>query len=367
MRSRLLAFIFGVIICLPTVDTLFGLTKGFNNTENRRLSQVPVLHLPHIQPFISQFKIYFQENFGFRNLLFYTYSHWKFYGMGESPLPEKVILGKNEWFYLGNASDQVVDQHRGLMPFSTDTLQAIALRLTRHRQKLAQQGIKLVVLIAPDAQTIYPENLPDWALPYSRPSRLDQFMDYMNRFTKVSVLDVRDTLLASKVIHPVYFNTNSHWNGYGALISCAMLINKLQPDFPTLTQPTMADYQIQEAPPYFGTGDLVELVMLQNSIQERHHCQVNGAPYLNVRHIDTLAVPNNYDSFRVLGPDSQQPRLLLVGDSFSGWLLSYLPAYFGQSYFARSRHLDPALIQAEKPNVVVVEIVERHLNWLLEL
>ncbi len=366
MRSRILAFAFGILIFLPLFDTLFGLSDGFSSTENRQLSAAPVLRLSTVRSFVRQFKTYYQENFGFRNPLFYAYSHWKYFGLQESPLPEKAVLGKNGWWYLGNNANQVIEQHRGLVPMPTDTLQAIATRLSRWQQKLAHRGIKLVLLIAPDAQTIYPENLPDWALPYARPSRLDQFMAYMGRCTTVPVVDVRDTLLAAKSVHPVYFQTNSHWNSFGAIVSTSVLIKRLQVDFPTLIRPRAADYEIARLPGY--AGDLAALCMLQGSLPERNYCQVRVNKRLAVRHTDTLLVADNpYKAFRMTGPDSRQPRLLFVGDSFSEWLTLYMPAYFSQSYFVRSQYIDPALVPAERPDVVVVEIVERNLDWLMRL
>ncbi|GAB3899718.1 hypothetical protein GCM10028825_50220 [Spirosoma agri] len=75
---------------------------------------MPSLHFPHVRSFAHQFDPYYKENFGWRNALFYLYSRWKFCVLGVSPLPEKVVIGKKGWLFLGNTGNNVLDQHRGL-------------------------------------------------------------------------------------------------------------------------------------------------------------------------------------------------------------------------------------------------------------
>ncbi len=367
MKSRIIILGFILLIFAPTLDNIFNFSSEFKNSENRALSTFPVLRLSTVRSFASQFRQYYKENFGFRNPLFYAYSRWKYYVLHESPLPERVVLGKDGWLYLGNSSNQVIDQHRGLISMPLDTLHTIATRLEQRQQELAQRGIKLVIFIAPDTQTIYPENLPDWAFPSFRPSRLDKFIAYMKQTTTIPIVDVRDTLTAVKPIRSVYFQTNTHWNSFGAIVSCAALLNQLQTDFPTLSNLREKDYTITQMPGY--TGDLAELCMLQSSLIENNYCQVSVNKRLSLSHIDTLTVvASNYKALRITGPDLAKPRLFFIGDSFvNEGLVQYLPAYFSQSYFIRSRYLDLPLVMSERPNVVVVEIVERNLNWLRDL
>src|ERR1051325_1041106 len=116
IRPTLLAFVFGILLLLPTLDQIFGLTSRFGSTENRQISKIPPLNFPHVRSFTRQFDQYYKENFGWRNALFYAYSRWKLNVLGESPLPEKVVVGKNGWFYLGNSYNNVINQHRGLQP-----------------------------------------------------------------------------------------------------------------------------------------------------------------------------------------------------------------------------------------------------------
>ncbi len=366
MRSRILAVGFTVLIFLPMLDQVLGLSQGFQRTENRQQQPAPALHFPHVRSFIADFDRYYKENFGWRNALFYAFSHWKYYGLGQSPLPEKVVAGKNGWFYLGNSENRVIDQHRGLMPLPTDTLRAITDRLAQQQKVLARQGIALYVLIAPDSHTIYPEHLPDRLRPPARPSRLDQFLAYSRQHTTLPIIDIRDTLLSAKNRYRLYYQTDTHWNNAGTLIGCAALLNAIRPARPTLEPVALTNYQIRQERGI--GGDLVSLFMFKQKIRDSVYYDITPVDRLKPQPTDTIPNPSGgYPSFRFSGQNPRQPRLLLVGDSFSHSLMEILPGYFSASYFARSRHLDPKLIQSERPDVVVVEIVERNLTWLREL
>lgn len=366
MRFRIIAVGFAVLIFLPMLDQVLGLSRGFQSTENRQQQPAPALNVLHVRSFIADFDRYYKENFGWRNVLFYAFSHWKYYGLGQSPLPEKVVAGKNGWFYLGNSENRVIDQHRGLLPLPTDTLRAITDRLTQQQQLLARQGIALYVLIAPDSHTIYSEHLPDRLLPSARPSRLDQFLAYSRQHSTVPIVDIRDTLLVSKNRYRLYYQTDTHWNNVGTLIGCAALLNAIRPARPLLEPVALSEYAIKKQRGI--GGDLVSLFMFKEKIRDSVYYDIQPVARLKPQPTDTILNPTGgYPSFRFGGQNPRQPRLLLIGDSFSHSLMEILPGYFSASYFVRSSHLDLKLIRAERPDVVVVEIVERNLNRLREL
>lgn len=365
-RFYILAYGFAALVLLPMMDQLLSLSASFKSTENRHVEGPPTLHFPHVKTFIRQFDQYYKENFGWRNALFYVYSRWKYQVLGESPLPEKVIVGKNGWHYLGNSYNHVVDQHRNLYPLSADSARIITDNLVRHQRELARQGIKFYVLIAPDSHTIYPEYLPDALKPSPKPSRLDVFRYYVNRHTSLPLIDIRDTLWTAKKNHVVYYQTDTHWNDYGTLVGCAALLNRIRQDVPTMPPVQHANYQITQVGG--AGGDLVQMLTLQNEVKDSVFYEIKPAAQLSAR--QTATVPNaeyGFPSLRFAGTDATRPKLLFIGDSFSHSMTQFLPGYFRESYFVRSSHLNAALVKAEKPDVVVIEIVERNLNWLLNL
>lgn len=366
-RSRILAFGFAALLLLPTFDQILGFSEQFQSTENKRNTR-PELHFPHVRSFVKQFDPYYKENFGFRNALFYVYSRWQLWGLNQSPLPEKVVVGKQGWFFLGDSYNNVIKQHRGLMPLSADSGRLIANHLAQRQAELARQGIKLYVLIAPDSHSIYPEFLPDRLAHTTGPTRLDVLRQAVTTQTNVSFIDLRDTLRAAKKDEVVYYQTDTHWNDYGTLVGSAALLNRIQRDVPTLRPVQKNDFLITKMKG--GTGDLVRMMALQDAIRDPFFYEIKPAPPVLARKVaeipNTETGPNSsgFPSVRFVGPSPAAPKLLFIGDSFSHSMMPLVAGYFRESYFARSRFLSPALVQQQKPDVVVVQIVERNLGWL---
>lgn len=362
-RIYIVAAGFALLILLPTFDQALGLSAQFNSTENRQLNQFPPVNFPHVRSFARQFDRYYKENFGWRNALFYVYSRWKLKVLGQSPLPEKVVVGKNGWFYLGNSYNNVVDQHRGLQPLPVDSARYIARHLMLRQQELVKQGIRLYVFIAPDSHTIYPEHLPDELQPGPAPSRFDVLARAMSQ-TTVPFIDIRDTLRAAKRNHVVYYQTDTHWNDYGTLIGCAALLNRIGRDQPALPPVRLADYRIEKQRGL--GGDLTTMLTLQDELKDPVFYLVRPVAQRTARQTATL--PNavsGFPSTRFAGPGIG--RLLFIGDSFSNSMMYFLPGYFQDAYFVRGSKLDAGLVRAEKPDVVVVEVVERNIGNLATL
>ncbi len=384
-RSYILAIGFASLLLLPTLDQLFGFSTRFKSTENRRVTTMPGLSLRQVKTFARQFDQYYKESFGGRNALVYAYSKWKYDLMNQSPLPERVVVGKNGWFFLGDYYNDVIKQHRGLLPLPVDTARVIAGHLAQRQAELARQGIKLYVLIAPDSHSIYPEFLPSHLKPASiyssnsqlftnkanqkkalQNSPLDVLTKAISRHRELAFIDLRDTLWRAKQTHQVYQQTDTHWNSYGALIGCATLMNRIRQDFPQLRPVQKADYRIE--PMQGRGGDLVMLFMLQYELRDDVFYDIQLNDQLRpVRGDTTLNPETGLPAFRFVGVDQRQPRLLFLGDSFSLNMISHVAPYFSASYFERGNVLNPEVIRAEKPDVIVVQIVERNIRWLRNL
>ena len=359
-RFKLLAPVFAILLLLPVTDQVLGLSGRFSSTENRAASQVPPLNFPHVRSFVKQFDQYYKENFGWRNALFYAYSRWKLNVLGESPLPEKVVIGNRGWFYLGNSYNRVVDQHRGLLPLSADSARYIAEHLVRRQADLAHQNIRFYVLIPPDSHTIYPENLPSHLQPTTGPTRLDILKRAVGK-TTVPLIDLRDTLLTAKRERFVYYQTDTHWNDYGTMIGSAALLNRIRQDVTGLPALQLSDFQIEKYSG--GGGDLVTMLTMQQERKDEVFYAIT--PIMQVKARQTASIPNPISGFassRFEG--SGTGKLLFIGDSFSHSMMPFLASYFRESYFVRASHLDSALVATEQPDVVVFEVVERNINYL---
>jgi hypothetical protein len=359
-RSTLLAFVFGILLLLPTLDQLFDLTARFSSTENRQASSIPPLNFPHVRSFARQFDQFYKENFGWRNALFYAYSRWKLNVLGESPLPEKVVVGKSGWFYLGNSYNNVINQHRGLQPLSADSARSITSHLLKRQQELAKQGIRLYVMVAPDSHSIYPEFLPDRMSASPGPSRLDVLKQAIQQ-TDLPFIDVRDTLINTKPSHVVYNKTDTHWNDYGTMIGSATLLERIRQDLPAIPPMQSSDFRIEQQK---GVGgDLVHMLTVQDEQKDPIYYYIQPSGSRVARQVATE--PNALSGFPSTHfTGSGTGKLLFIGDSFSHSMMQFLPAYFRESHFVRGNRLNPEIIQKERPDVVVIEVVERNISFL---
>lgn len=357
---------FVALLLLPTLDQWLGLSAGFKSTEKRILAPFPTVDFPHVRTFISQFNVYYKENFGWRNALFYQYSQWKFKALGVSPLPEKVVVGKNGWFFPGNSHNMVVNQYRGLQPLSSATLDSISGRLTFYQRELAKQGTRLYVLVAPDSYTIYPENVPDYLKTRKSASNFDQLKEHLAQRTRVSLIDVRDKLRAAKAINVTYCQTDTHWNDFGSLIASMGLAERVRQDFPQIPTPELTSYRIR--PKRGSPGDLVFLLALNGELVDSVNYQIEPAAHLRIRKLESVPNPDtDLPTERFVTANKTAPKLFLLGDSFSYTMNQFAPGYFREMYVTRSPRLNLKQVQTERPDVLVIEIVERNIDRLKEL
>ncbi|RYF70268.1 MAG: hypothetical protein EOO39_16025 [Cytophagaceae bacterium] len=336
-------------------------------TENGSIQSVRTL-----KKAVRQFDGYYKTNFGGRDGLVFLHSALHYYILNDSPVPQQVIFGKKGWLYVGDHYNRVMQQHQGLWPLSLDSAQAIAQHLADVQQKLASKGAQLYVLIAPDSHSIYPEYLPDYlSLGYQEQTEKrcqwpetphDVLMQAMQEQPSVSFLDLRDTLRRAKQRAVVYKQTDTHWSSYGALIGTASLINRIRQKFPAIHPTLWSDYDMQLM--RGGSGDLAALMMLQGQVKDQTFCSIIAKPAFR-----TVPAQQSADKQASIfqGKDPAQPSMLLFGDSFSESMLAYLPSYFSRSSAVRQSTLDWQRIDREKPDIVIVEIVERNLRDLRKL
>lgn len=361
-RYGILCIGFVLLLVFPSLDQLWGFSKEFRSTEKRILAPFPTFRFPHIKTYIHEFDQYYKENFGWRNALFYVYSNWKLNVLGKSPLPEKVVVGKNGWFYPGNSLNQVVDQYQGNRRLSQSSLQLIATRLANFQKQLAQQNARLYLVVAPDSYSIYPENLPSY-LHKNKESNLDLFKKYIIENTHVPLIDIRSKLLAAKKKHVVYYQTDTHWNEYGALTASLAIVDRIRQDYPQIPEGRLADYRIESMK---GVGgDLSAMLALNEEYVDSIVYKIRPLPAIAAWQVQS--VPDQHGklpSSRFIGKQANLPKLLLIGDSFSYNMNPFIPNYFGNTYIVRSNGFDRELARTEQPDIVIVEIVERNIDLL---
>ena len=160
--------------------------------------------------------------------------HWlntiKVTGLGVSPSP-RVISGRDGWLFHG---ELYLDYYRAVEPLTPRKLEMWQRLLELRRDWLAARGIPYLVVFVPIASTIYPEYMPRVFNRLSIRSRLDQLEAHLKEHSTLTILDLREPLLATKSTGQIYYRADTHWNNRGAYVGYAKIMETLAVWFPHL-------------------------------------------------------------------------------------------------------------------------------------
>jgi hypothetical protein len=347
--------LFLAVLWLPTWDWLCGLDRSVAPNENRKLAEFPkysTLSAPG--PYLAAFDQFFQDHFGFRKQLVHWNVHWKQKFFNESPV-RMAMQGRDGWLYW--ASEGMLENYTGKAQFSQADLQNWQKLLETRRAWLAQRGEKYIFVVAPNKESIYPEYLPEWVVKSGAPGKLDQFLAHMRAHSTVPVLDLRPSLIAAKKDGPTYFTTDTHWNSFGGFIAYQQIIHALQPQMPGL-QPLGLDAFDRTRTVGHG-GDLAVCIQQQDEMQETQG--ITFKPRWPLAALKQTSTERATAGVATKNPD-KNGKAVIFRDSFAEALVPFMGYHFNEVLYIWQPQWDKELLEEEKPDLVIDEIVERHFN-----
>ncbi len=277
---------FLVFVLLPFAGKLLPAEGAFALTENRRPAPFPTIELGRpgwgwsIVSFPRRFERYWNDSFAFRWYLIRAHSLAKLW-LGVSPSP-KALVGRDGFLFY--AAEQSVDYFRGVKPFTAPDLVRWRDDLENRRQWLAERGIRYLVVVAPNKETIYGEFMPPELHKVRADSRLDQLLEYLRTNSSIEVADVRGALIAAKASQRVYHKTDTHWNDAGAMIAAGAILARLKAWYPGIdVAPFPGQLRAHMAP----GGDLARILALEDRFPEKRFdwvpssapCRTEGGRY----------------------------------------------------------------------------------------
>ena len=299
----------------------------------------------------------------FRDALIRANNRWRLALFQESPVAG-TIVGRDGWLFYN--LEGALEDYLNVAPLSEQDLAAMERVQTARRDWLAARGIDYLILIAPNKERVYPEFMPPQLRPLRPASRLSQILPRL-RAAGLKVLDLYDPLTAAKAMHRTYMRTDTHWNRFGGLIGASAMADALRPRHPNLPALSVGDYAVVEEDR--PGGDLAEMLLLSDVWRERDLAAQKRGPRLARE-----AAPGNYpdpadhpDRARAaLETDHPDwPRAVFFHDSFARAMQPYAAEMFSRSVFLWTHAFAPEIIAAERPDVVVLEVVERYIFALL--
>jgi hypothetical protein len=314
---------------------------------------------------------WFNDHLGFRKQLIMTYNLAKYYGVtpaslsravGSSSSADAVLVGRNGWLFYN--SGLILDDFRCTSPFTTQELDRWADVLEARRQWLARQGIHYVLLIGPNAQTIYPEYMPRKITRVGKQSRFDQLLARMHTIPDFDMVDVRDQLREARSRHPTYFRTDTHWNQYGAFFGYEGVMQPLVRACPDLQPLTLSDFNIRQFDVAVSEGDLAKMLNSPVGIPD---VTVDLQPKRKVEVKKVAVDPPSVGTMAHIATceTAAEGTAVVLHDSFFNAIEPYFNTHWSRVHYVHTADFPVEVITAERPRVVVQEIVERQLMALV--
>lgn len=278
--------------------------------------------------------------------------------LGDRVFPN-AIIGNEGWLYY--TADRSMDDYQDTNPYSEHELADYQTRFDALYDRLREKNITLVVVIAPDKNTIYPQYLPGQIKKIGGKSRLDQFVDYMNEHGKTPIIDLRAELIKASKTEQVFYKTDTHWNPLGGYIAYTKIMSVLSPRYPELVSHPLSDYEqvhggliMHDIPGILGMPQIREDYW---AFQPRFEVGTN-----------LRQIPLSDGTFVRLSWNQNQnlPAALIYHDSFLDGVIPFLEPHFRQTT-SLFRSDVPELwninwVDQVHPDIVIIEYVERYLN-----
>jgi hypothetical protein len=122
---------------------------------------------------------------------------------------------------------------------------------------LKLRGLRLHILIAPDAHFIYRDEVPEHIeLPTRSPAR--QFTELFSGIDNVTILNPEDALIRARGGLDVYKANDTHWSAYGAYVAYRRLADGVLSGAPGHRTVPAADVSYRLVPSFGDLGALVE-------------------------------------------------------------------------------------------------------------
>ena len=271
-----------------------------------------------------------------------------------SPTPD-VILGKDGWLFYG--TDGAAEDYSGSRPFTEIELEAWRDTLQHTQDWLQQQGIDYVFAVAPDKHVVYPEFMPDGVNEGLSHSRVEQLLDHLRAHSTVRVADLRPPVLSARDAGRLFHVTDTHWNDLGAFVAYRQVIEQLgNPGGPPAT---FDDFDRQQV---MRPGlDLARMLGLK-SVLEEEDLRLEPRTPRRARVIEPARASRALMDARVVTEQpGTRPRAVIFRDSFGSAMIPFLSEHFSRAVYVWQNEFDPALVLAERPQVVIQEWVGRHL------
>jgi hypothetical protein len=373
------------MLWLPGGFTFF-FAGGASLTEKRQLAPAPDLAWEklgrvktsryflgtlrqELEPLPGQVEAYFADRLVLKPLLLRPYASLHLHLLGRSPMPTKVLKGRQGWYFLGDHFDGVISESLGMRRLDETDLARAVKHIRATKEGLQAQGIAYYLAVAPNKHTVYSEHLFSAGIvPDRNLSRLDSALKAQG----IGLIYLGAGFEDKKATQRLYFQTDSHWTPQGAYEGYKTLIDVLRQDFPAIPSLLQYDLVEQEATSseYSYTGDLTRML----GLPDQEPTSVFQARFPRAKVWDQGAYVPIIDGnwkFPRQEPvyylsEANDLRILVLGDSYAYQWVPLMAEAFGHTVMSNQTYFAAQLIDKVKPDIVLHEVLERGIDRLAD-
>jgi hypothetical protein len=373
MSKKVFIIIVTFIFITPSVFNFINLADKTN--ENRNLKPRPDFSFNNIEnsgnPFIAayyevinykdEYDKYYTSNFSLKKPLFKPYYFIQKNILHKNPLPEKVVNGKDGWMFLGDSYSNVISESRGLLKFNEKQVNLIRKNVLSATNYLKENDIFYYLAIAPNKHSIYGDKL--FNTNYNGETKKTQVHNALSNYN-LKLIDLGKGF--DEIEEQLFFKTNTHWNDLGAYYGYKNLMKTIKREFKNIKSVSLNEVDIETKISW--KEDLTNMLDIRvKEIGEYYTIKNPKSQKIKSR----LTIPDNYkrkpETYeRRYKSNSNDIKVLIFRDSFSTAMEKYLAESFGETVFIFSSIIDKDLIQKEKPDLIIHEIIERNIDVLLK-
>lgn len=363
ITNVVIILLFLAVLFIPQIAFFF--VKDFlpaDDNEKRTLASRPSLKFNNIIEFPKKYDAYFDDNLPFRSIIKKMYNNFNYYILKLNSFND-VVIGKQtenrnmQWlFYNNKKSGDPLSYVTGIKKFSEKEKIRFVNNINKNTKKLEDKNIDLYYMVIPNKSTVYKELLPNNINIIQGENESNRLYNFIKANNINNYIYIYDELIDAKTY--TYYSQDTHWNDYGGFIGARILQDKIDSSYNYLFD----DVKIEVEDFYERIGDLTTLLNVDkiNSYKEK---KVNVKEYLKNKKY-TVDKKEMYTVYTNEEPIVEK-KIMIIGDSFNSALLPYLAKIYSEVIFIHIDDYNNDFIDKIKPDIVVIERVERYTNSLI--
>jgi hypothetical protein len=227
-NHKILGVFLFVLLCIPALHHILGL-KDINPLKGAYiLTPLPDLSYRswNKQDYQQKFEKYIEDNIGFRPQIVKLTNQIN-YSLFKELNPQGIIIGEENYLYEA----PYILSKAGKDFIGSDSLNQISKNIKSLQKELNKIKTKLLVILAPDKVTFYPEYLPKKYRDRT-PTDSTNFKVFSNLLIQDSInhIDFNRLFLRWKDTskYPLFPKYGTHWSSYGWTLAADTIIKKLE-------------------------------------------------------------------------------------------------------------------------------------------